>query len=90
LTAILLWSWGHQRGEPEPVVIRPDPAPPVQIEDVPPTLIAYQRALARSPEELDALLDQQALASQESDPELVQVGPLTRSDTKLHALLGDE
>jgi hypothetical protein len=90
LAAILLWWWGSRRVEPEPIVDRPDPAPPAQMEDAPPTLLAYQRALARSPEELDALLDKQAVAPQESNPELGQVGPLTRSDAKLHALLGDE
>lgn len=55
-----------------------------------PTLLAYQRALARSPEELDVLLNQHALATPLRDPQPVQVGAFTRSDAALHALLGDD
>jgi hypothetical protein len=55
-----------------------------------PVLMAYQRALARSPEALEVLLDRQALATPSSDPELVRIGALTRSDAALHSLLGDD
>ncbi len=86
--AALLYQWGGgRRVEPEPIV-QPQPALPV--EDSEPTLREYQRALARSPEELDALLDKQAVAAPEPNPELGRIGAFTRSDAALHALLGED
>jgi hypothetical protein len=63
---------------------------PAEVEDAGPMLLVYQRALARSPEDLDALLDKEAGGSPDVNPELVRVGPLTRSDATLHALLGKD
>ncbi|HJZ92178.1 MAG TPA: hypothetical protein VKE40_14985 [Gemmataceae bacterium] len=90
--AIGVIRWGSGRGvEPAPVVVPPPPQPaPAEVEDAAPMLLAYQRALARSPEELDALLDKEAAGSAEVNPDLVRVGPLTRSDATLHALLGKD
>jgi hypothetical protein len=64
--------------------------PDGDVEDTVPTLLAYQRALARSPEELEALLNKHALVSPVFDPQLVLIGAFTRSDAALHALLGDD
>ena len=88
---------GHGEGsdpgpDPRPVVVRPRPAAPVAVEvdDSEPTLLAYQRALARSPEELDALLNKHALGAPQPNPELLAIGAFTRSDPALHALLGED
>jgi hypothetical protein len=90
LVATLLWWRIGRRVEPEPIVVRPAPTQPVQVQEAQPTLLVYQRALTRSPEDLDALLDKQAAAAQQPSPELLRIGPFTRSDAKLHALLGDD
>ena len=81
-----VWLWGGG-------ALVPRDAPAVQIfgfEDSQPTLLAYQRALARSPEELDASLNKHALVAPESNLELVPLGPFNRSDAALHDLLGDD
>jgi hypothetical protein len=90
LAAVLLWWGSGRRTEPEPIVVQPRPRPPSRVEGAEPTLLAYQRALARSPEDLDALLDKQAVAAPEPNPELVRIRAFTRSDAALHALLGEE
>ena len=95
LAAVLSWWGSGQPVERQPVVARPQPAPPVQVEDADlqdagPTLLAYHRALARSPEELDALLNRQARAAPEANPALARIRAFTRSDAELHALLGDD
>jgi hypothetical protein len=89
LVGVLLWWSAGKRVEPERFV-RPQPAPRAPAEDSGPTLLAYERALAGSPEELDALLDKGAGGAPELDPELVRIGPFTRSDATLHALLGED
>jgi hypothetical protein len=68
----------------------PPPAPAPVVEDPGPTLLAYERALARSPEELDALLGKHAVAAQEPDTEPVPISAFTRSDAALRRLLGDD
>jgi hypothetical protein len=89
--AVILFLWrSGRRVEQEQNVVRPQPAPPVAVEDPGPRLLAYQRAFARSPEELDALLDQHALVPREPGSELVQMGAATRSDAAFHALLGED
>ncbi len=103
VAACLLFSlwWGAGRGvDPQTSGVRTHPALRVEdthgdlregtVNDSAPTLLAYQRALARSPEELEVLLDRHALAAQASDPEFIHVGALTRSDAALHTLLGDD
>jgi hypothetical protein len=90
LAAILLWWGGGRRLQPEQVVRPTPPGPAVAVEDSGPTLLAYERALARSPEDLDALLDKDAGVAPEPNPELVRIGAFTRSDAALHALLGED
>ena len=86
----LFW-WGGDRGiEPEPYVVPPHSAPPVTVVDSGLTLLAYQRALARSPEDLDALLAKEAAVAPEPNPELVRISAFPRSDAALRALLGDD
>jgi hypothetical protein len=88
LAVVLLWHGGGPRVEPKQAV-RPEPAPPAPAEDAGPTLRAYERALDRSPEELDALLDQNTGVTPELRPELVRGRALTRSEAALQALLGE-
>jgi hypothetical protein len=89
--AAVLFRWGSDRGvEPEPIAVLPQPAPPVMVVNSGFTLLAYQRALARSPEDLDALLAKDAVVAPESNPELVRISAFTRSNAAIHALLGDD
>lgn len=90
LAALLLWWEGGRRVETKPTAERPRPAPPALVEDSNPTVLEYERALARSPEELDALLDREAGAAPGPDPDPVRLGAFPRSDAALHALLGED
>jgi hypothetical protein len=105
LVAVLL-RWGGGRGvDSKTIAVRPQPAPPVKVadgevvdadvqdgdvKDTVPSLLAYQHALARSPEDLEALLNKHALVTPAIYPQLVPIGAFTRSDAALHALLGDD
>ncbi len=89
LAAVLLWGRGGRRVELEQTVA-PTPAPPAPVEESEPSLLTYQRALSRSSEELDALLNQCAQTAPEPDQELVSVGAFPRSEAALHALLGED
>jgi hypothetical protein len=91
LAAVLLWRGGgrveqQQAKEPPP---RPAPPPPA-VEDPGPTLLAYQRALARSPEELDALLAKHALVAPEPSPDFTPSFTFTPAAEKWHDLLGGD
>jgi hypothetical protein len=74
--------------EPSPPVPPPVPAPPpAATEPVSPapSVLAYQRALAQSPEAFDALLDQQPA----TNPGPVATASFTRSPAALAAFLGE-
>ena len=95
--AVVFFRRGGGHGpvsDPGPVVVRPLPAPPADVkaaEDDPElTLLAYELALSRSPEELDDLLARQAVAAPEPHPELARIGAFTRSDAVLRTLLGED
>jgi hypothetical protein len=89
--AAVLFRWGGDRVvKPQPIAVLPQPAPPVMVVDSGFTILAYERALARSPEDLDALLAKDAVVVPESNPELVGICAFTRSDVAIHALLGDD
>jgi hypothetical protein len=88
--AALLLGWGGRRVEPVQPVVPRRPEPPVAVEDSEPTLLAYERALAHSSGELDALLNKHARVAPEPNPELGRIGAFTRSDATLHALLGED
>ena|SRR5262249_38408570 len=89
LAAVLFWWARGRRVEPDPIV-QPQPAPSALVEDSVPTLLEYQRALSRSSEELDTLLNKHARAAPQPDPELERIGAFTRSEAALHALLGED
>jgi hypothetical protein len=89
--AVVLFRWGGGRFvEPEPVAVLPQPAPPVMVVNSGFTLLAYERALARSPEDLDALLAMDGALAPEANRELVRITAFPRSDAALRALLGDD
>jgi hypothetical protein len=94
LAAVLL-RWGRHGpvSDPAPIVGRPRPAPPAEVEaqaDSEPTLLAYELALSRSPEELDELLDKHAAVAPEPNPELARISAFPRSDLALRTLLGED
>jgi hypothetical protein len=86
--ATLLLGWGG--GWPGHTIAPPPPAPAARVEDPNPTVLEYERALARSPEELDALLDKEAGLAPGTDPNPVPGGAFPRSDAALHTLLGED
>jgi hypothetical protein len=86
VAAAILLHWGSsRRGEPDQPIVQVQPVPAVKVEDTGLPSLAYWRALARSPDELDALLDKNAMAA----PELVRICTFTRSNVALRALLGE-
>ena len=82
---ILSLQGKKDRPPPPPPVVVPDPPAPVESPDPAPSVLAYQRALARSPDELTALLDKHAAA-----PGPVPVAAFPRSNATLDALIGDD
>jgi hypothetical protein len=87
--AVLVYPRGGGPVQPVPVV-PPAPAPAAEPASPEPTLIVYWRALARSPEELDAVLDEHATLAPDPNPEPVAAGAFARSDRQLRALIGDD
>jgi hypothetical protein len=85
---------GPRRKEPAPPVpptlpeVVPAPAVVPESDSPAPTVLAYQRAFARSPEDLNALLDRQAATRSNSKP--LAAGSFARSPAALDALLGDD
>ena len=81
--------WGGGRGvESRPVEVGSRPAPSAEALRTGPTLLVYERALARSLEELDALLDEDAVIARGPGPGPTRVCDFTRSVASLDALLG--
>jgi hypothetical protein len=85
--AIFLWRGNGRPEQIEQAVIPPKPVLPV--EEMTPTLQAYSRALARSPEELDALLDKHAAAAPRLHRESSPVHAFTRSQVDLQTWRGE-
>jgi hypothetical protein len=89
--AAVLFRWGGDRVvKPQPIAVLPQPAPRDMVADSGFTILAYERALARSPEDLDALLAKDAAVAPESKPELVRICAFTQSNAALHALSGED
>ena len=79
------------RKEPSPPVppaMVPMPPTATEPESPPPSVLVYRRALARSPEALDALLDQQVPV--QPDAGLVPVGLFNRSPGTINGFIGDD
>jgi hypothetical protein len=95
IAALLLvrveWSANRQ---PVPVpgpagdsLVKPD-ASALDTETASPSLLVYSRVLARSPEELEALLDRHGRLGSPAGSEMLPVA-FTRPDDPLHPLLGE-
>jgi hypothetical protein len=89
LVVVLVPRPGGRRDVSPPIDVVDVVSPPVAVEDSGPSLLAYQRALARSTEDLDALLSKHAHVGPDPNAALVRLCAFTRSDSKLQALLGD-
>lgn len=86
---VLVAPWQPVPIPPVPPVVAPAPPAAVESEDVTPTLMAYQRALTRSPEDLDALLDHTATAPN-AESARTPAGMFPRSVMTFGDLLGDD
>jgi hypothetical protein len=78
-----------RRAERKPLVAQIQPARPDDIEYSCPTLLQYERALAHSSDELNALLDRDAGIGSRRNVELAQISAFLQSDDQVHALLGE-
>jgi hypothetical protein len=88
VAAVILVSVFPTRKEPPPPVPPPLPAPlpaATEPESPTPSVLAYQRAFARSPEEFDALLDRQST----TNPGPVVTASISRSPAALDSFIGD-
>ncbi|HEY2786996.1 MAG TPA: hypothetical protein VGJ05_18690 [Fimbriiglobus sp.] len=81
-----LW-WPDPAAPSSPIV--PDSPAAVEPDDAVPSLAAYRRALAQSPEALDALLDRSATSGWNTESAQMPVGTYSRSTTTL-SLFGDD
>lgn len=71
------------------VVVGPTPSPSYHTDDALPSLRAYRQALARSPEDFDALLDQHATRNHGPDSELVRIRAFNSHDPGLQVISGE-
>jgi hypothetical protein len=62
----------------------------IPAESLEPTLLTYQRALAHSPEDLQALMNKQSVTSSERNTVMMRVGMFTQSEASFRRLLGDD
>jgi hypothetical protein len=91
LAAVIFSRWRIDQGfEPKPTVAMPHLVPAVEVKNSEPTRLAYWRALARSPEELDAFLDKNTIGPPKPQHEHMQISALLRSDSALHTLIGGD
>jgi hypothetical protein len=87
VAVILFRSWGN-RPEPSPIVPNHS-TPSIVVTNSGNSLMAYERAFARSPDEFAALLDRDAVLVA-PNPRLTQTHVFSWSDPEIHALLGEE
>ena len=88
VAVILFRSWGNR---PEPSPIMPHHSTPsLAVTNSGNSLMAYERAFARSPDEFAALLDRDAATVAAPNPRLTRPHVLSWSDPEIHALLGEE
>jgi hypothetical protein len=85
----LFLGWGLWNADNRPAVVGPLTAPPGRTDDALPSLRAYRQALARSPEDLDALLDRHATRASGPDPQLVRIRAFNRPDLEVRAFSGE-
>lgn len=87
VAVILFRSWGNRPG---PSPIAPDHSTPlIAVTNSGNSLMAYERAFARSPDEFAALLDRDAVLAA-PNPRRTRTHVFSWSDPEIHALLGDQ
>jgi hypothetical protein len=87
VAVILFRSWGNR---PEPSPIMPHQSTPsIAVANSGNSLMAYERAFARSPDDFAALLDRDAVLVA-PNPRLTRTHVFSLSDPEIHALLGEE
>ncbi len=87
VAVILFRSWGNR---PEPSPIAPDHSTPsIAVTNPGNSLMAYERAFARSPDDFAALLDRDAVLVAPI-PRLTRTHVFSWSDPEIHALLGEQ
>jgi hypothetical protein len=89
LAALFLGRDGGRGIDPGPAIVGPVTVPPGRAEDALPSLRAYRQALARSPADLDALLDRHAARAPGPDPHLVRIRAFNRPDLEVRAFSGE-
>jgi hypothetical protein len=88
VAVILFRSWENR---PASLPIVPHPSTPsLAVTNLDKSLLAYERAFARSPDEFAALLDRDAAAVATPNPRLMSPHVFSWSDPNIHALLGEE
>jgi hypothetical protein len=89
LGVVLLGQGGGQRVDTRQAVVVPRLASQDRAEDATaPTLLTYRRALARSSDELDALLDRHAARARGPEPQHMRTPAFTRSDLESQSFAG--
>ena len=87
--AVVIVRWSVGPVEPQPIVT-PQSTPALAVENSNNMLLAYERAFARSPDEFDALLNNDVAGVPATNEHPVRIGVLSWSDPELHALLGEK
>ena len=87
VAVILFRSWDN-RPVPSPIVPHHS-TPSIAVTNSGNSLMAYERAFARSPDEFAALLDRDAVLVA-PNPRLTRTHVFSWSDPEIHALLGEE
>jgi hypothetical protein len=87
--AVILFRWIGNQPELTPGGPHP-PTPSIAAENSNDTLLAYERALARSPDEFAALLDKDAAAGPAANHQFTRIRVSSWSNPELHALLGED
>jgi hypothetical protein len=87
--AVILFRSRGNRPEPSPIVPHHS-TPSIAVTNSGNSLMAYERAFARSPDEFAALLDRDAATVAAPNPRITRNRVFSWSDPDIHALLGEE
>lgn len=89
--SVALIAFPRFDSQPHPTVINVGPpTPSPAFDNVANTLLSYERALARSPDEFEALLVKNARSAAPSNGDGAALSVLSWSDPKTQAFLGEE
>ena len=87
--AILLRQGSDRIADAEPLDLPYRPPVATAFDDALPTVWTYRRALGRSPQELDALLDRHATLNPPTSPELARIHAFTHFDNQPQPFPGE-